>query len=1012
MKRFIIALLMGLLVIHGITSAMVVDETWIEIDEYIKESWDDLKVPGLSIGLLIEGDVHYLNYGHMDREENQLVDENTLFEIASISKSFTGLGIAKLVEEGRITLSDPVSMYLPGFHGVFEDTKQPITLEHLLYHTSGIPFESITMFKETSDQRELYNVAMAMSGYELARMPGRRFEYATINYDILGAVIEVVTGTDFRTYIEQEILAPIGMMDSSVGVPKNEALMSEGFKISFFKPSYYDAPRFASNEPAGYIISSAKDMMAYIQYQVGMNQGALENIRPMTHVPDESVPSFNNAFYAYGWFYQLNGDNEINHGGNNPNFTTYISFNDSMDSGLIMLSNSNSENVQELARNIAHRLYGGQLVDLEGSAGGTDAIFSIGLMVCTLLSLLFLISSVYVTIRWFRNKQFRQNGRTKLSLRIKKLILFALVIRGIMLLPETLAGLDWYTMEIWTSKIFMPAIVSILVVLGLGMLFFTLFKRYKAKNVYLDEAPELVSLGIISGICNALIIFLVNISLVAGNGFNHGIYFFVLCLLIYISSRRNLEIRLAIMSQGIIKKLRERIFSKILSANLEEFEGIESGQLIATITNDINQIAQIAGLVIIIITSFITIVTAFVYLGTVSFKGTLLVIGVIAVVGAVYAYFNHVAAIYIDLARETQDGFFGKTEAMINGFKDLIMHRGKKTEYEAEMAEINDEFVNNNINGFSNFVNAFMLGESMFIIVLGVITFGFTMVFPELRGQNLTTFVMILLYILGPITGILTNVPRMMQIRIAINRVRRLMLQLPEIEAPAFHNALQTSETVKYFKAKGVTYQYDSLGFETGFKVGPIDLHVEQGEILFIIGGNGSGKSTLLKAISGLYELTDGHVEVDDNILVGDEVSEHISAVFSDSFMFDKLYNTDLSGKEKMVNDYLRILELDEKVELMDGMFSTISLSTGQRKRLHLLRCLLEDKPILMFDEIAADQDPHFRQFFYRELLPQIRDLGKIIIAVTHDDHYFDIADKVIKLDFGQIDDISSEYTA
>lgn len=1007
-----IIVLLGLLMMNSFASAMVIDETWVEIDEYIQDEWDNLKVPGLSVGLLIEGKTYYLNYGYMDKEQSRPVSEDTLFEIASISKSFTGLGIAKLVEQGRISLSDPVSMYLPEFHGVIDDTSYEITLSQLLYHTSGIPFESITMFKETSDQQALLDVAMSMSGYELAREPGRRFEYATVNYDILGAIIEQVTGIDYRTYIETEVLQPVGMLDSSVGVPLNKEQMADGFKISFFKPSYYDAPRFASNEPAGYIISNTKDMMAYMKYQVGLNNNDLDSIRLMTHEPDESVRSFNNAFYAHGWFYQLNGENEINHGGNNPNFTTFISFNDAMDSGLIMLSNSNSENVQELARHIAHRLYGGQLQEVEGSAGGTDAIFSIALIVCIALSLLFLLSSIYVCVRWMSSTKFRQSSRTKLSLSLKKLILFALVIRGILFLPETLARLDWYTMKIWTSKIFMPAIIAILVVLSLGMLFFTLFKRYKAKNVYFDEAPELVSLGIISGIGNALIIFLVNISLNVGNGFNHGVYFFVLCLLIYISSRRNLEIRLAIMSQGIIKKLRERIFSKILSANLEEFEGIESGQLIATITNDINQIAQVAGLVIIIITSSITIITAFVYLGTVSFKGTLLVIGVIGIVGVVYAYFNHVAAIYIDLARETQDGFFGKTEAMINGFKDLIMHRGKKTEYEAEMAEINDEFVNNNINGFSNFVNAFMLGESMFIIVLGVITFGFTLVFPELRGQNLTTFVMILLYILGPITGILTNMPRIMQIRIAINRVRRLLLQLPEVEEPVFHETLKTNDVIQSFQAKGVTYQYDSLGYETGFRVGPIDLTVEQGEILFIIGGNGSGKSTLLKSISGLYELSDGHVEIDGKRIVGDEISEHISAVFSDSFMFDKLYNTDLSGKEKMVNDYLRILELDEKVELMDGMFSTISLSTGQRKRLHLLRCLLEDKPILMFDEIAADQDPHFRQFFYRELLPQIRDLGKIIIAVTHDDHYFDIADKVIKLDFGQIDDISSEYTA
>jgi putative pyoverdin transport system ATP-binding/permease protein len=186
--------------------------------------------------------------------------------------------------------------------------------------------------------------------------------------------------------------------------------------------------------------------------------------------------------------------------------------------------------------------------------------------------------------------------------------------------------------------------------------------------------------------------------------------------------------------------------------------------------------------------------------------------------------------------------------------------------------------------------------------------------------------------------------------------------------------------------------------------VGPVSFEAGRGEIIFIIGGNGSGKTTLSKLLTGLYRPDKGEVLINDKITPPEVLGEYFSVVFSPAYYFERIYNVDLAGRENEIQEYLQILRLENKVSVKDGKFSTINLSGGQRKRLALLLCYLEDAPVYLFDEWAADQDPEYRKFFYRILLPRMRDKGKIVIAVTHDDHYFDVADKVLKMDHGKME--------
>ena len=175
---------------------------------------------------------------------------------------------------------------------------------------------------------------------------------------------------------------------------------------------------------------------------------------------------------------------------------------------------------------------------------------------------------------------------------------------------------------------------------------------------------------------------------------------------------------------------------------------------------------------------------------------------------------------------------------------------------------------------------------------------------------------------------------------------------------------------------------------------------------MFLVGGNGSGKPTLSKLLVGLYSPENGEVRL-DNALVTDENREayrqHFSVVFSDYFLFDSLLGLDAPDLDDNARKYLSLLRLDNKLKIQNGVLSTTDLSQGQRKRLALLTAYLEDRSIYVFDEWAADQDPLFKEIFYYQLLPELKARGKTVVVISHDDKYYHVGDRIIKLDDGKL---------
>jgi len=240
-----------------------------------------------------------------------------------------------------------------------------------------------------------------------------------------------------------------------------------------------------------------------------------------------------------------------------------------------------------------------------------------------------------------------------------------------------------------------------------------------------------------------------------------------------------------------------------------------------------------------------------------------------------------------------------------------------------------------------------------------------------------------------------------------MQKLERLGLTLHEGDASEkITRQLKAGASWQSVELVGVTHTYNREGEPGGFVLGPIDLTLEPGELLFITGGNGSGKTTLAKLLLSLYIPEEGEIYLDGKVLT-DETREQyrqlFSAVFSDFFLFESLFGLDSVHLDANARKYLTQLQLDHKVKVEDGVLSTVDLSQGQRKRLALLTAYLEDRPIYLFDEWAADQDPLFKEIFYYQLLPELKARGKALIVISHDDRYYQVADRVIKLESGKL---------
>jgi putative ATP-binding cassette transporter len=451
--------------------------------------------------------------------------------------------------------------------------------------------------------------------------------------------------------------------------------------------------------------------------------------------------------------------------------------------------------------------------------------------------------------------------------------------------------------------------------------------------------------------------------------------------------------------------LRLELCRRILAAPLRDLEQIGPNRLLASLTDDITAITTALLQVPMLAMHAAIALACFLYMGWLSWSVLLVMLAFLPVGILSFQLPLSRAQVVFKRMRDDLDALFAHFRGLIYGNKELKLNRvRRRTFVDDEFLPIGDSIRHCTYTGNNLFTFAILWGNLLFFIVIGMLLFipGWV-VDPRVRsGYTLT-----LLWLKTPLEVILTTLPLLARASPAVSKLDRLGVELRQRSAAAADPAGAAPTRWQSLDLVQVTHSYRGENSGDSFTLGPLNLSFRAGQIVFLIGGNGSGKTTLAKLMTGLYTPQSGELLLDGEPITDDSrdsFRQLFSTVFSDFYLFDKLTGLAADDLDAQAERHLSRLQLDGKVKIRDGTLSTVDLSQGQRKRLALLAAYLEDRPIYFFDEWAADQDPRYKKIFYLEILPELKASGKTVFVISHDDQYYSLGDRLIKLDYGQVE--------
>lgn len=427
-----------------------------KIEQFVEQQKKSVEYQG-SLVIVEKGKtVYQKGFGYADLKEKTPVTSNTLFEIGSTTKAFTGMAILQLEKEGMLKRSDNVQKYIPWLKLKYNGEPQKITLNQLLYHTSGIASNSIAQIPESNADNALELNVRTLLNQQLNRKPGSSFEYATINYDVLGLVIEILTKQPYDVYMKKQILEPIGMKDTFVGLHQVQSSeKASGYKIGFMREQTFTPPIYRGNVPAGYIISNINDIAKWMNLQFGNASSKKINKQLIqeSHIPDTSVEPFNkDTYYASGWEVMKKNEKQyILHAGENPTYSSYIIMQANEQFGVAILSNMNSSFTTAIGQGVMD-LWEGKNVSNNHSDSyqKLDKIVTILCIAFGCLGVIFILLSLRIIRKIFRKQRIRTalNVKRILVLSIHTLIVAAILIL-VILFPKILLGFTWTFIGVW-----------------------------------------------------------------------------------------------------------------------------------------------------------------------------------------------------------------------------------------------------------------------------------------------------------------------------------------------------------------------------------------------------------------------------------------------------------------------------------------------------------------------------------------------------------------------------------
>ncbi|CAN1601609.1 cyclic peptide export ABC transporter [Pseudomonas sp. B21-028] len=554
-------------------------------------------------------------------------------------------------------------------------------------------------------------------------------------------------------------------------------------------------------------------------------------------------------------------------------------------------------------------------------------------------------------------------------------------------------------------------------------------KEKKAKKVKKPKAGSVMRLlwrnhpwltlftlvcGVISGVASIAVVNVINEAIHNDGSRLHALYWFIGLSATALILRNGAALFPAYASMRIMTRLRIALCRKILATPLEEVDRRGPPNVLTMLTNDIPQLNTTLIIMPTILVETTVFLFGIAYLAYLSWVVLALTVSLMILGVGLYLFFFSCGVRNTSRVRDEYTAFNEYTHALVFGLKELKLNGVRRRWFGRSAIEASSTRV-----ARYNFVErvwytaADNVGQLTLSLLIGCLLFAAPLV-SAVDPKIMTASVLAVLYIMGPLSLLVGAMPLLAAGRVACTRLSEFGFSINdphpepiETDVPKVH-LLEHKKSWSRIELKAVRMNYQELHAETGFSLGPVDLTVQAGELIYIVGGNGCGKSTLAKLLCGLYIPQEGEVLLDGKPVTDENRNDYrdlFSAVFSDFHLFNRLIGPDEEeGNAILASKYLETLGLADKIKIEGDGYSTLkALSYGQQKRLALVCAYMEDRPVYVLDEWAADQDPPFKKFFYEELLPDLKRRGKTVLIITHDDQYFQLADRIIKLLDGQI---------
>ena len=520
------------------------------------------------------------------------------------------------------------------------------------------------------------------------------------------------------------------------------------------------------------------------------------------------------------------------------------------------------------------------------------------------------------------------------------------------------------------------------------------------------EMKSLFFLSMFVALIGTLLVALINIA-ATNIGTDKPItllFFFYIALLIVFwrfskeANRKNVQ-----QGQIMVHKFILRMMRMVLQTELLNYEKIGATSILNAIGREAQVLSTSIPLLVGAFTSLSIVIFLIIYTAFISFTAfvilsiSTLIIFLITSRALMNSHRN------IMKAWQGETVNFSLYNDFLFGFQEVKVNTERSKAITSELIQLTKKSLKEKTDALVDITNFFAFLQTMLYILIGIMIFVVPML-SEHFGNDITQVATTTLFLVGSLSATIQIIPSISQANVSAMRLLLIEEELKK-EANDFIDQISMDEKIESITLENILFHYKQIENTSNFKLGPINFHFAKGKIYFIRGSNGSGKTTLLRLLVGLIQPEHGSISVNGKKVTKNMLEAYrnkFAIVFNNFYLFKKLYGI-ANFEDTYFDEILSLMEMKEKVSIDRGQFSDLKLSTGQRKRIALMVALFENKDFIILDEWAADQDPEFRKKFYTKILPMLKNQGKTIIALTHDDAYYDVADKIIVLDNGKM---------